>query len=68
MLPNQLVDSLLGLGVVFSFFILLPALIVAVQSLRRRRFFAGHPADCWGEDPLPEVYGGGVAERSQAGY
>jgi hypothetical protein len=32
---------------------LLPALLIWLHSMHRRRLFAEHPADCWGEEPLP---------------
>ncbi|MCE9533763.1 MAG: hypothetical protein K8T89_21935 [Planctomycetes bacterium] len=37
-----------------SVIILLPALVVILYNLRKRHFFAEHPADCWGEEPLPK--------------
>jgi hypothetical protein len=41
---------------VFPFFMpLLPALLIWLHSMHRRRLFAKHPADCWGEGPVPET-------------
>jgi len=45
--------ALAGLGFIlllFFYLILLPASIVVVVNLSRSRFFAEHPADCWGEE------------------
>ena len=39
--------------IVSCYLVLLPTAIVTVANLRRRRFFASHPADCWGGEPLP---------------
>ena len=39
---------------VFPLFLpLLPALLIWLYSMHRRQLFAAHPADCWGEEPLP---------------
>jgi hypothetical protein len=41
---------------VFPLFVpLLPALLIWLHSMHRRQLFAAHPADCWGEDPLPDA-------------
>jgi hypothetical protein len=48
-------NVLTGLGVLLPltiYFIMLPASIVFIVQLNRQRFFARHPADCWGEEPL----------------
>lgn len=36
------------------YFVVLPATIFFFLNLRRRGFFAQHPADCWGDEELPE--------------
>jgi hypothetical protein len=41
---------------VFLFLVpLLPALLIWLHTMHRRQLFAEHPADCWGEGPLPET-------------
>lgn len=51
---RQLADVIQVMGMFASIFILLPTSGVLIRMMRQRRFFAEHPADCWGEDPLPE--------------
>ncbi len=53
LVPNQILDGAMKLGVACSIFILLPVFGIVIRSLRQRQFFAEHPADCWGDDPLP---------------
>lgn len=48
------VPALQALGVFFSVFVLLPFSGVVIRKMRQRRFFASHPAECWGEEPLPD--------------
>jgi hypothetical protein len=40
--------------VFFALFPLLPLLLIWLNYMHRRRLFAKHPADCWGEEPLPD--------------
>lgn len=54
---NQLVrvQALVGIlatAVFFGCLILLATLAVLIRDLHRSRFFAQHPADCWGDEPL----------------
>lgn len=53
-LPRHALDLLIAAGMLFSLFLLLPTLAVFIRNLRRNGFFAEHPADCWGEQPLPQ--------------
>lgn len=53
-LPGKLVASLAMLGSLCCIFFLLPASVIGLQNLRNRRFFAEHPADCWGDDQATE--------------
>ena len=53
------------IGVFGSIFILLPASAVAIRMMRQRHFFAAHPADCWGEEPLPQR---GYSERERESW
>ena len=55
-IPRHFLRGLVLLGSVFSVIILLPILVVILQNLRRQRFFAEHPADCWGQEPLPKPF------------
>ena len=51
--PGKILEGFLGIILLFSYVILMPASIVLLVILRRHAFFAQHPADCWGEEPLP---------------
>jgi hypothetical protein len=51
---RQNIEPLQILGVAFSVFVLLPVAGLLIRKLRRLRFFAAHPADCWGDEPLLE--------------
>jgi hypothetical protein len=51
---RQNAAPLQALGILFSVFVLLPMSGMMIRRLRQRQFFAGHPADCWGDEPLPE--------------
>jgi hypothetical protein len=46
-------SMLQGAGALVSVFVLLPISGVVIRKLRQNRFFAEHPADCWGDEPLP---------------
>jgi len=50
---GNLLRGLAALGSVACVFLLFPASVIVLQNLRSRRFFADHPADCWGEESLP---------------
>jgi len=57
---GNILRGLAALGSVCCVFLLFPASIVILQNLRSRRFFADHPADCWGEEPLTPAIERGV--------
>lgn len=54
-IPRKLLWNMWWLGAIFCVFILLPTFVLFLQNLRRRNFFAEHPADCWGVEPLPDA-------------
>jgi hypothetical protein len=53
--PPRILRQFASIGAVLCFIVVLPAALLFVFDLRRRGFFARHPADCWGEEPLPVV-------------
>jgi hypothetical protein len=61
--PARVLREVLALGSLVCVIFLLPAALLFVIDMRRRGFFAKHPADCWGEEPLPMTEGD--AEREE---
>lgn len=49
--PGRFLAGLAVLVPLFIYLLLLPTAIFAVVNMRRDRFFADHPAECWGDDP-----------------
>jgi hypothetical protein len=49
--PGKFLAGLAVLVPLFFYLLLLPTAIFTVVNMRRDRFFADHPADCWGDDP-----------------
>jgi hypothetical protein len=51
-IPDRAKAAVLGVGMLISLMFVLPMFWLKLREMTFRRFFAGHPADCWGSEEV----------------